>query len=827
MRNEKLTFRLTNDNRPLREQSLEGSILTEQYKYALRQINEYLGELKLENISQPDHIDFPEHQRQQSETIGIDTDYNNNIFAFIGDRGSGKTSCMITVADFLIRKNEVLPKQEYPYIDKVNFATIDLIDPTYFDNAHNLISLFLAKLHKSFLKKSEEYERDVRHTFDKSGFSEDTRNRFLDRFRRTQENLYHVMDIIKYDNNQDLLEFVDGLSASINLKENIEKLVDLYLDYIGIKDAVLILRIDDVDINEQQASVMVEAMRKYFIQPNILVLLSLKLKQLEDIKFLELKKFYSDNVSFSNDDIRDMVEKYVVKLIPRSHRILMPQYDYYHGKALEVEYYNLFDTDTDGKRRLRTLKFSSVRQAVPQLIFWKTRYLFYNSILQESFIVPENLRELRQLIKLLVTLPDYRIIEVDENFSEIIKETNEINKDIFKNYFFETWLPNNLPATLMSDALKLVNEGTDFNFNALVLNILNNRYNTPKGSSQKTYIESTPTFGEVLTEIHKIEKKVSLPADKKFLFFIKSLYSIKLYEAYDVLTGDHAKSMQHGKDEIFIEGTAKDSPNRYLQLTRGALFSAEDELGCLSFDFEIDQLNEFVNICLDLYAKKPGNDDDAYGGWLAEMQIRCQWIEVLMLCINFTDKPKFDIGYLFGGLPFMFAEENAYVHLKRGDELWKIICDRKRGFKTLRDEFAEATISMRLRGDASKFDIHRWQSFCTIRNIEVLEGLLTFVKRGIYTGTEYANLLEFFKSAVDFFVKSYDRDEEGKIEPYKIDFKFLEKVTNLMLETDREENNDIKIRVADILIGKKSVQDTIPADQQASEIKLDEARLTK
>ena len=64
MRNEKLTFRLTNDNRPLREQSLEGSILTEQYKYALRQINEYLGELKLENISQPDHIDFPEHQRQ-------------------------------------------------------------------------------------------------------------------------------------------------------------------------------------------------------------------------------------------------------------------------------------------------------------------------------------------------------------------------------------------------------------------------------------------------------------------------------------------------------------------------------------------------------------------------------------------------------------------------------------------------------------------------------------------------------------------------------------------------------------------------------------------
>jgi len=39
MSNDKLTFLLTNDNRPLREPSPEGSILEEQYYYALRQIS--------------------------------------------------------------------------------------------------------------------------------------------------------------------------------------------------------------------------------------------------------------------------------------------------------------------------------------------------------------------------------------------------------------------------------------------------------------------------------------------------------------------------------------------------------------------------------------------------------------------------------------------------------------------------------------------------------------------------------------------------------------------------------------------------------------------
>lgn len=145
MKSDKLTFLLTNDDRPLREQAPLGSILEEQYRYALRQINEYFEELKLENIQTRDSDENGDRKYYESETIQSDTDYNNNIFAFIGDRGSGKTSCMISVADFLITKNSDIDWSLYPRLKNTKFETIDLIDPTYFDETHNLISLFLAK----------------------------------------------------------------------------------------------------------------------------------------------------------------------------------------------------------------------------------------------------------------------------------------------------------------------------------------------------------------------------------------------------------------------------------------------------------------------------------------------------------------------------------------------------------------------------------------------------------------------------------------------------------------------------------------------------------
>lgn len=813
-KNNELTFLLTNDDRPLREQTPKGSILEEQYRYALRQINEYFVELKHENIQTRDNDEDVRLKFIASETIYSDTDYNNNIFAFIGDRGSGKTSCMISVADFLINKNKYIKWDDYSRLNDINFDTIDLIDPTYFDSTHNLISLFLAKLHKNFLKRTEENEKHARFSYDKREFSEKVRNKFLAQFQTTQEHLYHLLGYIKYTDGKDLLEYVDALSASVNLKEDIGNLVDIYQEYMDQKDTVLILRVDDVDINEKHAGEMVETMRKYFVQPNILVLISFKLQQLEDIKYLELKEFYErDKENFTYDDIREMVDKYMVKLIPHSHRIFMPQAEDYHGKNLKVQFSKLKKDEKDAPAQA-PLTFASVRQAVPQLIFWKTRYLFYNSNARESYIVPTNLRELRQLIKLLVTLPDYRIYGESDEGKEIIKETNWNNKEIFKNYFFETWINNHLPAGLKEKAIRIIMEGNDKRMNTLVLDILDSQY--PQYVQNPKPIIIYPSFADILSKIHSLESRLTSHGDLQFLFFIKSLYSIKLYEAYDLMTDDENRRIQRNKDEIFIDDDSRHARlTPYQQIVEDAMFWSRDYKIYSSYSFDEDKLNTFIINCIELNKslqtkKKNGKKK------LLELELHVKWTELLMLCIQPYSRDTFDVGVIFSRLPYIYAERIDYFSMvENGEAFFKeILKPAKREYRTLGDEFRDATIQYRLNGDSASFTIKRWQSFCTIRNVEVLEGFLSTIKSGDYTYfNRYEDLREFFRMASSFIVKSYDRDENGR-EAYSIHFKFFEKILDLFNETDKPDNASLKNEIVSIL-GDMS-QPTIQANDENS-----------
>lgn len=797
--NDKLTFLLTNDDRPLREQALKGSILEEQYLYALRQINEFFVELKHENILKRDKDEEDRSNFIDSETIHSDTDYNNNIFAFIGDRGSGKTSCMISVADFLIKKSKDINWEDYSRLKDINFDTIDLIDPTYFDSTHNLISLFLAKLYKNFLKRTEENENQTRYRYDIREFSEKTRNQFLAKFQITQEHLYHLLGYIKYTDGKDLLEYVDALAASVNLKEDIGDLVDIYQEYMDQKDTVLILRIDDVDINEKQAGKMVETMRKYFIQPNILVLISLKLRQLEDIKYLELKEFYErDKENFTYDDLHEMVDKYMVKLIPHSHRIFMPQAEDYHGKRLKVQF-------SEVKRKTMELSaqgpmyFASVRQAVPQLIFWKTRYLFYNSNSRESFIVPSNLRELRQLVKLLATLPDYRIYGENDEGKEIVKKTNWNNKEIFKNYFFETWVNNHLPAGLKDKAIRIIREGNYNRMNTLVYGILEEIY-PQYAPNPKTFIFN-PSFADILSRIHLIENRLSSLGDLHFLFFIRSLYSIKLYEAYDIMTEDENFRVQRDENEIFIDDDSRHAHlTPYQMLVGNALFFFGELVINGSYDINEDKLVGLINDCIKRFKELPKKGKKSKKK-LCEIELRVKWVELIMLCTQFFKKDSFDVGVIFSRLPYIYDEKiGNYGYIENGKVFFRtILREEKRGFKTLGDDFRQSTIQYRLDGDTDAFTIKRWQSFCTIRNVELLEGFLSTIKSGSYSYfNRYDDLKTFFMKASSFKVVSYDRDKNGR-EPYCIHFHFFEKVLDLIGETDKSANTDLKSEIISIL----------------------------
>lgn len=84
------------------------------------------------------------------------TETENNIIAFCGERGEGKSSAMFTFINAVfneeVRKNStVFAKCEN--VKNTIFSEPIVIDPSAFDNVHNVLDIIIALLYRKFSDK--------------------------------------------------------------------------------------------------------------------------------------------------------------------------------------------------------------------------------------------------------------------------------------------------------------------------------------------------------------------------------------------------------------------------------------------------------------------------------------------------------------------------------------------------------------------------------------------------------------------------------------------------------------------------------------------------
>ena len=84
-------------------------------------------------------------------------DYNN-IIAFCGERGTGKSSAMISFAQSLLRLNDSKDFYVGKNLRSKNFHTIKVIDPSLFEEHENIFEVILAQLFSSFEKELNKKE---------------------------------------------------------------------------------------------------------------------------------------------------------------------------------------------------------------------------------------------------------------------------------------------------------------------------------------------------------------------------------------------------------------------------------------------------------------------------------------------------------------------------------------------------------------------------------------------------------------------------------------------------------------------------------------------
>lgn len=799
-----ITFNIGDENRivveDINKDIIKSSIFSEPYHYILNALDHYFDAL-------PDNRD----DYLKGNDIWI-----NNVFAFIGERGSGKTSCMRSIVHLL---EDPRSSQLDNTVLKSNFYALDMIDPSFIDSESNIIGVILATLYKKFL----DYSHNV---------NESLKFKLAESFARVQHDFCRMMTNSTIPD--DDLEALSSLSAAIDLRTSMYELIDRFMKYMGKENAILLISVDDIDLHSRDATKMVEQIRKYLVLPNVLVVMAVKLDQLAKLKRLQYSREYWDQKQTLNDkDLDEMVDRYITKLVPYNHRVYMPESTFYWDAGLHIN-----------QKDNSCYQFESVRQAVPELIFRKTRYLFYNSAVKTSFIVPDNLRELRQIIRLLVDMKDYW--QYDENGKVIAEEYN--NKEMFKKYLFESWMMNHLDADSQKGIKELASISEAIQINATALRIIRDKFEKDKffetkdspisnilNSNNQVY---NIAIGDVLAIIDFVERKDITLEQMHFLFMIKTIYSMRLYEFYDEYIEEiHADKELNGEmtsERVLARGLYQDMklPN-YLKLVGGRFFNTRMIVELPKGGDDPYRSNRVINLealraLMKLCTEKPEK----------LMPIELRMAEVFMLCtarifkskhylplkykdyIDFTyreyrelvyaasltRKPKgyWDIGaFLFNVVDI----ERCYQRFDYGAEFIDLMNQSEasfsnslyNGFKSLTKSGirnmspkdyqdccnAHPTLPVSENSELPVFDRHMWLSWACVRNTEILCDLVSFLDEDEYknSGDDVKILERFFLLMSQYSIYSYDKTGNGdEGDYYRINYRFA----RLVMETLKE-----------------------------------------
>ncbi|MBD5234295.1 MAG: hypothetical protein HDS65_09000 [Bacteroidales bacterium] len=509
-------------SRIVEHECYDSSIFASQYRKALRLIDSYLVS-PLEDTPQ--------------------------IVCFCGDRGEGKTSCMQTVSEIITsvnspnikRKDEAklfLDNSGCKKIEATQFHKLDIIDPSFFDTDHNLLEVVIGNLYGTLKKEAKAQGVSL----DRIAYR--NLSSCFEKVKRSVFNL-HKNSEASYSE----LTELDSLASAIDLKIQLKDLFDGFLKFVS-KDKLLIT-IDDIDMNMSEAYEMCEQIRKYLSCSKCIVMMAVNFEQLEQVIAIGISNSVKGRIFHSSlPKFEDMAQKYLIKLLPIAIRIHMPSVYGICGQRLRVK-------NISGNSSQTIEEYKTIKDAIVQIIFRKTRFLFYNSKGGVSLIVPNNLRQLMSMLGMLYAMEEI----TDQNTQQDILLSN---KSTFKNYFYYTW-SKQLPEKYRVKIIEWVDDTQNTVLNKSIVTWLKvtfdhellRKYNAGGSNTVKLISDSISeiTYGDNFSynvsvgDVFYIINLLSLDHmdvnKEKMIFFIKSLYSIMLYEAYDVVTFELYDDSKH------------------------------------------------------------------------------------------------------------------------------------------------------------------------------------------------------------------------------------------------------------------------------------------
>lgn len=499
-------------------------VFLEQYRRAASMMNEIIGASDERNHMWKDH------------------EYENNIIAFCGERGEGKSSVMTTFVnaacnysrDVDYGDSKFFEEYRNQHMNNIYLADPVIIDPSTFDNVHNVLDIILAKIFSKFKEKYDE---------DNTCVDSRMREALIDQFQK----VYKCVSLI---NNQTKMlddEFdyegniskLSKLGESTNLKRELKKLVTEYLEFMekcqkktsASTKKFLIIAIDDLDLCNSDVYKMAEQIRKYLIVPQVIIIMAVRMEQLKlCVQEKNLHEFETLSKSGAQSTIADetktMAERYAAKLIPIARRIYLPSVqeiaDTHIAYKKSADGAVIWDSRNNGS----AVQSDSHKLVVPilDLLYQKTGMRFLPEKNGSSFLLPHNLRD---MINLIVLLTD---MENPSDEDEIYYK----NIERFRRYFEKEWL-DNLQYAEMADEMQEMTgmDIDDLHFNTywwlekIFKDSERRREDSLSLSGKKN---QNNKFCESMEWFAVFDKNVYDRKEKRYAYGFRTIYTIKLNE---------------------------------------------------------------------------------------------------------------------------------------------------------------------------------------------------------------------------------------------------------------------------------------------------------
>ena len=366
-------FTLTIPNPPqydaVIDTKLESSIFHDMYCGAIRNVKDIISKNK----------QILAKAAENSTTLSPENSTINTAIAFVGGRGTGKSSAMQSFRAFLHeppgtrKKNN--PSDKFDVGDETFFA-LSTIDSSQISEEETV----LGRMSASMLDVFEKCKKDL---------SVEEKQKFMQHAKEVNELSVMIRDGKWFQCGDKLLSDTRKIC---NMRNKVCALVDLYLKIVD--KSHLVITIDDLDMSIPNAHAIMEEIRQYLSIPHVIVLVSMDEDLLDAVMNATIANSFGEHSKGSahKSVVKDLSYRYLEKLFPVNRRHYTP--------VLNAKQLREWKADFYGKPEY------AIRDAVLQLIWRKTMMLPVCNQDGDHLLIPHNLRSLYNMVVLLRNMPD-------------------------------------------------------------------------------------------------------------------------------------------------------------------------------------------------------------------------------------------------------------------------------------------------------------------------------------------------------------------------------------------------------------------------------------